>query len=88
MEIVRLCLKTVREMQHLNQLSGSRRSSRTLCVHTGTIGKPRYCEISEIYSIYLLENRFIVPQIAGMIGVLVSTVRRRMSDLVLVLVKY
>ena len=73
-ENVRFCLKTVREIQRLNQLSGSKRPSRALCVHTGAVGRPRY-EISKPNLIFLLENRFSVPQIAGMIGVSVSTVR-------------
>ena len=69
-------------MQRLNQLSGSRRPPRALCVPTGAVSRPKY-EISEPNLIFLLENRFSVPQIAGMIRVSVSTVRRRMSDLVL-----
>ena len=69
-------------MQHLNRLSGSRRPPRALCVPTGAVGRPKY-EICKPSLIFLLENRFSVTQIAGMIGALVSTVRRRMSDLVL-----
>ena len=61
-------------LQHLNQLSGSRRPPRALCVPTGAVGRCNY-EICKPNLIFLLENRFNVTQIAGMIGVLVSTVR-------------
>ena len=66
-------------MQHLNQLSGSRRPPRVLCAPTGAVGRHKY-EICKPNLIFLLENRFNVTQIAGMIGILVIT---RMSDLVL-----
>ena len=46
-EIVRSCLNTIRGMQRLNQLSGSRRPPRALCIPTGAVGQPKY-EISEL----------------------------------------
>ncbi len=80
LEIVRSCLGIVRAMQRLSQSLVSRRSSRAVCTHTGAVGRPRY-EIPESNLTFLLENRFTVPQIACMIGVSISTVRRRMTDL-------
>ena len=46
--------------------------------HTGAIGRPRY-EVPEGSLEILIENRFTVPQIANIMGVSISTVRR-MSD--------
>ena len=45
---------------------------------TGAVGRPAF-GISSHQLKYLIENRFSVPQIAELLGVSVSTVRRRMS---------
>jgi hypothetical protein len=48
-------------------------------VCTGTVGSPSF-DIPQHQLQYLIENRFSVPQIAQLMGVPVSTIRRRMSD--------
>ena len=67
MEFVRSCVNIVREMHSLNHLSRSRNSQGAFCVHSGAVGRPKY-EISEPHLMFLLENRFSVPQIAAMIA--------------------
>ena len=48
-------------------------------IRDGRIGRPKFSISCEQLSM-LLEHRFSVPQIANMLGVSVSTVRRRMTD--------
>ena len=80
-EIVRSCLCTLRSMEEFTELSEvSERPQIVLASHTGVVGRPKYI-IPEHNLIFLLENRFSVPQIANMIGVSISTIRRRMDDL-------
>ena len=45
----------------------------------GTVGRPSF-EIPPSQLQYLIENRFSVPQITQLMGVSVSTIRRRMSE--------
>ena len=45
----------------------------------GTVGRPRF-KIQYEQLQFLLDSRFSVPQISNLLGVSVSTVRRRMSD--------
>ncbi len=47
-------------------------------VPTGSIGRPSF-DIPRSQLDHLLNNRFTVPEIANLIGVSVSTIRRRMS---------
>ena len=47
-------------------------------VITGAVGRPAF-QIPHDQLQYLIENRFSVPQIAQLLGISVSTVRRRMS---------
>ena len=48
-------------------------------MHTGLVGRP--CIVISLEQLsYLIENRFSVPQIADMLGVSISTVRRRMTE--------
>lgn len=47
-------------------------------VMTGTVGRPAY-DIPLVQLEYLVESRFSVPQISNLLGVSVSTIRRRMS---------
>ena len=51
-----------------------------LSVYAGGVGRPQY-DVPEQALEMLLENRFTVPQISNMMGVSVSTIRRRMSAL-------
>ena len=47
--------------------------------HTGLVGRP--CMLISLEQLsYLIENRFSVPQIAGMLGISIRTVRRRMTE--------
>lgn len=61
------------------QSSVTRLHSQAQLVRTGTIGPPSF-DIPQHQLQYLIENRFSVPQIAQLMGVSVSTIRRRMSD--------
>ena len=54
----------------------TRLHSQAQLVRTGTIGPLSF----DIPQHQLIENRFSVPQIAQLMGISVSTVRRRMSD--------
>ena len=47
-------------------------------LHTGCVGRPKF-EIPCAQIEYLIENRFTAPQIAQMLGVSLSTIRRRMA---------
>ena len=47
-------------------------------LHTGCVGRPKF-EIHCAQIEYLIENRFTVPQTAQMLGVSLSTIRRRMA---------
>ena len=78
-DLVRQCLYVIRQLQLSFQLSEVSSSPTVVMSHTGAIGHPRY-EVPEGSSEMLIENRFTVPQIANIMGVSISTVRRRMSD--------
>ncbi len=49
-----------------------------LLLPDGGFGRPRY-NVAYDQLVYLLENRFTVPQISAMLGISVRTVRRRME---------
>ena len=53
--------------------------AQTEPIRDGRIGRPKFSISCKQLSM-LLEHRFSVPQIANMLGVSVSTVRRRMTD--------
>ena len=76
--IVRQCLHLIRQLQLLTEVSQLHTPSVVVAVAAGAVGRPRH-KIPEDSLEMLLENRFTVPQIASMLGVSVSTVRRRMS---------
>lgn len=78
-DLVRQCLFFIRQLQLSFQLSEVSSSPTVVMSHTGAIGRPRY-EVPEGSLEMLIENRFTVPQIANIMGVSISTVRRRMSD--------
>lgn len=77
-EKVRLCTTVLRDIQNSYQVSRVSRPSIPPSVTSGVVGRPRY-EIPEETLVFFLENRFSVPQIASMLAVSVSTIRRRMS---------
>ena len=52
-------------------------STQALLVVDGTVGRPSF-QISPIQLEFLINNSFSVPQIAQLLGVSVSTIRRRM----------
>ena len=75
-EVVRQSLRFLRMLQdeppiHENHTPPLRR--------TGCIGRPRF-EIPREQIIFLLESRFTALQMAEILGVSLSTVRRRMAD--------
>ena len=53
--------------------------SQAPIVQAGNIGRPNF-EIPNQQLQYLIQNRFSVPQIAKIVGVSISTIRRRMSE--------
>ena len=75
-ETVRHCYTVIKELERGHYRSCS--LSVTI-VHNG-VGRPRY-DIPESSLELLLENRFTVPQIFQLFAVSVSTIRRRMSEL-------
>ncbi|XP_019853028.1 PREDICTED: uncharacterized protein LOC109582628 [Amphimedon queenslandica] len=78
-DLVRQCLCVIRQIQLSTQLSEVSSSPTAVVCYTGEVGRPRY-EIPEDTLEMLIENRFTVPQIANIMGVSISTVRRRLSD--------
>ena len=52
---------------------------RSLVTYTSRVGRPRF-EIPRQQILFLLESGFTGPQIAGIIGASLSTVRRRMAE--------
>lgn len=77
--IVQATLTELRETQELIRRSHDHESSPAV-IHSGLPGRPSY-NIPADNLVFLLENRFTVPQIASVMGVSVRTVRRRMSDI-------
>lgn len=68
----------VSHLQEVVPFSENHSVSRVQQVLDGRVGRP-YFEISSLQLQYLIDNRFSVPQIAQMMGVSVSTIRRRMT---------
>ena len=77
MEITRNCLSVLRRLQVANDYSNDNRARVT---SDGRVGRPMIV-IPEQSLINLLDNHFTVHQIARMMGVSVSTLRRRMDIL-------
>ena len=77
--LVREILVVVRDLCDRNTTSNNTRC-RAVVQRTGRRGRPRFLITEESLS-YLLENGFTVPAVSRMLGVSVSTVRRRMAEL-------
>jgi hypothetical protein len=71
-------LLNLRDVQIRNEGNGSV-PSNLIEMENPIIGRPKFCIGLEQLSM-LLEHRFSVPQIADMLGVSVSTIRRRMTE--------
>ncbi len=54
-------------------------NSQAPIVQAGNVGRPSF-QIPSLQLEYLIQNRLSVPQIANIVGVSVSTVRRRMTE--------
>ena len=74
--LVREILLIVRDICEHGAVNSRCRAVQT----TGRRGRPRFLITEESLS-YLLENGFTVPDVSRMLGVSVSTVRRRMAEL-------
>lgn len=70
-------LLNLRDVQIRSDGNGS--VPNNLDMESPVIGRPKFCIGLEQLSM-LLEHRFSVPQIADMLGVSVSTIRRRMTE--------
>ena len=68
--------RVVEELQLSHRESSSVQAPLVL---DGTIGRPKF-DIQRCQLEFLIQTRFSVPQIANLVGVSVSTVRRRMTD--------
>ena len=80
-DLVRTCLANVRRQRELFDFGEYRRGSSASTEHRGgVVGRPRVLVPDQSLEM-LLENKFTVPQISSILGVSVSTVRRRMSEL-------
>ena len=76
-EVVRQSLRCLRMLQdEPNQIH---ENCTPLLQHTGCIGRPRFVIPCE-QVIFLIESRFTAPQMAQILGVSLSTIRRRMAD--------
>ena len=73
-ECVRLSLDILANMSKLNRMN-ELQCAQTEPIRDGRIGRPKFSISCKQLSM-LLEHRFSVPQIANMLGVSVSTVRR------------
>ena len=76
-ELVRRALEQLKRLQDEVELSITMEAPPL--VRTGSRGRPRY-DVPRQQLLYLVENGFTGPQIAGMLGVSLSTVHRRMSN--------
>ena len=76
-EVVRRSLRCLRMLQ--DEPNQAHENRTPPLQHTGCIGRPRF-EIPRGQLIFLIESRFTAPQMAEIIGVSLSTIRRRMAD--------
>ena len=76
-EVVRHSLRFLRMLQ--DEPSQMCESHAPPLLHTGCIGRPRF-EIPREQVVFLIDNRFTAPQMAEILGVSLSTIRRRMTD--------
>ena len=79
LEDVMSCLSTLRSIYDLRRVLELSFNYQIQPVSIGMVGRPSF-NISNEQLTYLVENEFSVPQIADMIGVSVSTIRRRMTE--------
>ena len=70
--------RLVDKLQNM-QLFPTTSDTEAILVCDGTVGRPKF-EISEFQLTSLLEDSFNVPDIARILGVSISTIRRRMTD--------
>ena len=68
--------RVVEELQLSNRESSN---VQALLVLDGTVGRPKF-DIKRCQLEFLIQTRFSVPQFGNLVGVSVSTVRRRMTD--------
>ena len=70
--------RVVDKLQNM-QLFPTTNDTEAALVHDVTVGQPKF-EISKFQLTSLLEDSFSVPDIARILGISVSTMRRRMTD--------
>lgn len=75
LSLVRSALRCLESMSDSTMCT----SSRSLILHHGCVGRPRF-QVAKEQLQHLLEASFTVPQIAKMIGISTRTVHRRMSE--------
>ena len=76
-EVVRQSLRFLRMLQ--DEPGPMNEEHTPPLVHTGHLGRPKF-EIPREQMIFLVESRFTAPQMAQILGVSLSTIRRRMAD--------
>ena len=69
----------VDNLQNTDSFSTMTITTEATLVSDGSVGRPKF-DISELQLRTLLEENFSVPDIAKILGVSVSTIRRRMTD--------
>ena len=69
----------VEKLQNMRYQQSTERSPTVSIVCDGSVGRPRF-ELSKAQLESLLEEGFSVPDISSILGVSVSTVRRRMNE--------
>ena len=77
-ECVRQSLALLANLTELSRVN-ERQFTQTEPIRDGQIGRPKFCISCDQLSM-LLEHQFSVPQISELLGVSVSTVRRRMAE--------
>ena len=78
-DTVRRCLLTFNSAVDMQRLSTGGFYYQTQPEITGVVGRPAFV-VSAEQLLFLIENRFSVPQIADLRGISVRTVRRRMTE--------
>ena len=79
-DIIKNCISLAQDMQRLSESFLARRDRPIPPIaQTGHPGRPKYVVSHENLE-FLLEHQFTVPHISRILGVFVSTVRRRMTD--------
>ncbi len=77
--IVSLVAEVYSRLRHVVEWCESLSQTETVAAVGGHVGRPKFIIPYNTLE-YLIKSRFTVPQISDLMGVSISTVRRRMTD--------